>query len=249
MHSGPAPHGGIPGRAPQMTACAPPNENCAPPSEDCAPKKWTGSGLLECKTRPKLVFASGIFVIFVDWHWISWHFWDKDLSFFFSEIICFRPENPSEYQWRPFFCFVLEITCIRPEKLFEFLILAGKSLWISVKTFFFWDHLFLAGKTVWIFNFGRKISLNFSEDLFFFFWRSVVFGRKNGLSFLNSVLWIFGLHLVQLIQTGINFSCSSRIHHLNKLLMPPQIYFCPPPPPSHAILVPGLVAFILLHCM
>ena len=27
------------GRAPQMTACAPPNENCAPPSEDCAPKK------------------------------------------------------------------------------------------------------------------------------------------------------------------------------------------------------------------
>ena len=39
--------------SPQMTACAPPNENCAPPSEDCAPKKLSGSGLLECKSRPK----------------------------------------------------------------------------------------------------------------------------------------------------------------------------------------------------
>ena len=35
---------------------APPNENCALPSEDCAPKKLTGSGLLDCKSRPKLVF-------------------------------------------------------------------------------------------------------------------------------------------------------------------------------------------------
>ena len=43
--------GAFRGRAPQMTACAPPNENCAPPSEDCVPKKLTGSGLLECKSR------------------------------------------------------------------------------------------------------------------------------------------------------------------------------------------------------
>ena len=68
----PAPRGGhtraVP---PQMTACAPPNENCAPPSEDCAPKKLTGSGLLECKLRPKVVFATRIFVIFVDCHRIS----------------------------------------------------------------------------------------------------------------------------------------------------------------------------------
>ena len=62
-------HGGHSGTVPpQLTACAlpnkncaPPNENCAPPSEDIAPKKWTGSGLLKCKSRPKLVFASGIF--------------------------------------------------------------------------------------------------------------------------------------------------------------------------------------------
>ena len=129
----------------------------APPSEDCAPKKLTGSGLPECKSRPKLVFATGIFVVFVDWHRISWHFWNENLFFF-------------------------EITCFRPEKTFEFLISVGKSL------------------------------------------------------------WIFGLHLVHLIQIGINFSCPSPIH-INKLLVPPKIYFCPPPspPPSHAIQAPGLV--------
>ena len=66
-------HGGHSGAVPlQMTACAPPDENCAPPpSEDCAPKKLTGLGLLECKSGPKLVFATGIFVIFVDPHRIS----------------------------------------------------------------------------------------------------------------------------------------------------------------------------------
>ena len=64
--------GMLPGRAPpQMTACA-------PPSEDCGPKKFTGSGLLECKSRPKLVF-------FVDWHRISWHFWDENLFSFFGD--------------------------------------------------------------------------------------------------------------------------------------------------------------------
>ena len=104
---------------PQLTACAPPNENCATQSEDCAPKKLTGSGLLERKSRSKLVF-------FVDWHQILWRFWDKDL-------------------------------------------------------FFFGEHLFLAGKTAWISDFGRKISCNFSEDLFFL--RSPDFGRKNCLNF------------------------------------------------------------------
>ena len=59
---------------PQMTACA-------PPSEDCVPKKLTGSGLLECKSRPKttklvlivLEFASKncFIVVFVDSHRIS----------------------------------------------------------------------------------------------------------------------------------------------------------------------------------
>ena len=52
----PAPRGAYRGRARQLAACALPNENCAPPSEDCAPKKLTVSGLLECNSRPKLVF-------------------------------------------------------------------------------------------------------------------------------------------------------------------------------------------------
>ena len=60
-------HGGAyRGRAPPNDCLCPPNENCAPPSEDCAPKKLAGSGLLECKLRLKLVFATSIFVIFVD---------------------------------------------------------------------------------------------------------------------------------------------------------------------------------------
>ena len=59
IHTDPAPRGGGHTRAVplQMTACAPPNKNCDPTSEDCAPKKLTCSGLLECKSRPKLVFA------------------------------------------------------------------------------------------------------------------------------------------------------------------------------------------------
>ena len=58
--------------------------------------------------------------------------------------------------------FFLEITCFRPKKPLEFAISAGKSLAISVKTFFFCfffgDHLV----------FGRKIPCNFSKDLFLF---------------------------------------------------------------------------------
>ena len=125
---------------PQMTACAPPNGNCAPPNEDCSPKKLTGSKLLECKSRPKLVF-------FVDWHRISWCFWDEDRFVFFEAPVFSR------------------------KKTLEFPISAGK------------------------------------------------------------FLWIFAPHLVHLIQTGINFSCPRAPLEFtqNKLLVPPQIYFCPPP--------------------
>ena len=116
------------GRAPPNDCFCPPNKNCAPPSEDCAPKKLTGSGLLECKARPKLV-------LFVDWHRISWRFWDEDL--FFMEITCFRPENPPEFPISAenslaisvMTFFFLDITCFRPEKPLEFPISAGKSLW------------------------------------------------------------------------------------------------------------------------
>ena len=60
-------HGGAyRGRAPLNDCLFPLNENCALPSDDCAPKKITGSGLLECKSRPKMVFSSIIFVLIVD---------------------------------------------------------------------------------------------------------------------------------------------------------------------------------------
>ena len=45
--------GAFRGRAPQMTACVPPNDSCASPSDDCAPKKLIGSGLPGCKSRPE----------------------------------------------------------------------------------------------------------------------------------------------------------------------------------------------------
>ena len=151
-------HGGHSGAVPpQMTACAPPNENCATPSEDCAPKKLTSLGLLEWKSMPKLVFTTSIFVIFVDWHRISWHFWDEDLFFFLLEITCFRPE-----------------------------------------------------KNVWISDFSRKIPLNF--------WSALCSFDPDWDKFLVS-------------------PCPSGIH-INKLLVPPKIYFWPP---SHAILTPGRI--------
>ena len=112
--SDPVPRRGIPGTWPPNDFLCPPKRKLCPPSENCAPKKLTGLGLQECKSRPQLVFATGIFVIFVDWHRILWHIWDEDL--FLS---------------------------------------------------FFWDRLFSVEKS----------------------------------------LWIFGLHLVHLIQTGTNFSC------------------------------------------
>ena len=60
------------------------------------------------------------------------------------------------------------VAAIRPEEPFEFVISAEKSVSISVKTFFFGDHLFLGGKSATISDFGGKIRLNFGEDLFLF---------------------------------------------------------------------------------
>ena len=137
-------------RAPQMTSCAP-QTKIVPPKRGLCPKEINRLRATGMQIEAQLVFASGIFVIFVDWHWISWYFWDEDL--FFGDHLYSAGKNV----WISDFCrkplrisvktFFLEITCFRPEKTFEFLISVGKSL------------------------------------------------------------WIFGLHLVHLIQTGINFSC------------------------------------------
>ena len=98
VHSGAVP-------PPKWLLVPPKRKLCPPPSEDCAPKKLTGSGLLECKSRPKLVFAIAFFVVFVDWHRISWHILDEDLLFGRSPVfgrkdrlnLWFRPENPLEF--------------------------------------------------------------------------------------------------------------------------------------------------------
>ena len=112
-----------------------------------------------------------------------------------------------------------------------------------MKTFFFLEiTCFRPKKTALNPDFGQKNPYNFSEDLFFFL-RSPVFGRKKPLDFPISAgksLGIFGLHLVHLIQTGINFSCVCALLEYTEINFscPPKIYFCPPP--SHAILATGL---------
>ena len=56
-------------------------------------------------------------------------------------------------------------------------------------------------------------------------------------------LAIFALHLVYLIQSGINFSCPrAPLEFTQKnFSCPPKFISAPPPPPSHAILAPGLL--------
>ena len=76
---------------PEMTACAPPNENCASPSEDCAPEEINRLGLLEGKSRPKLLFFL--------WTDTGYHdvFGMKTFFLIFLEITCFRPEKKTFY--------------------------------------------------------------------------------------------------------------------------------------------------------
>ena len=87
--------------------------------------------------------------------------WTRIVEFFGSGA---HPKSVKTY--------FLEITRFRPEKTFEFLILAIKTLWISVKTFFFCFCLEITSirpeKNPWISDFGRKKPFNFGEDLFFF---------------------------------------------------------------------------------
>ena len=186
--------GGHTGAVPsQLTACA-------PPSEDCAPKKLTGSGLLECKSRPKLVF-------FEDWHRISWRFWDKELFFFFFWDHLF---SAGKTAWIS--DFGRKIPCNFSEDVF------------------FWRSPVFGQKTAWISDFGRKIPCNFSEDLFFSFLEITCFRSEKPLEFPISAAVCSNLcsspcsfdpdcdkFLVPLSNSHkINFSC------------PPKIYFCPP---------------------
>ena len=91
----------------------------------------------------------------------------------------FWPKNQIQFLFFQIILFFLEITCFWAKKSFEFSILAENSDSILVKTFFFGDHLFLGWKIVWISDSGRKLGLNFGEDLFFLeitcFWAEKLF--------------------------------------------------------------------------
>ena len=79
MVSDPAPRRAYQGRAPLSDCLCPPKRKLCPPKRGLCLKKLTGLGLLECKSRPKLVF-------FVDWQRISWRFWDGDLFLWKSPV-------------------------------------------------------------------------------------------------------------------------------------------------------------------
>ena len=93
---------------------------------------------------------------------------------------------------RPFFFIFLEIICFWSEKPLEFLISVGKTLAISMKTFFFWRSP----------GFGRKNRLNFR------FW------PENPFYFLLLALFIWlDKFLVPLSNSHkINFSCPPKIY-------------------------------------
>ena len=79
------------------------------------------------------------------------------------------------------------------------------------RLFFFGDHLNLGGKNLWISDFGRKISLNFGEDLFFCFGDHLILGGKNlRISELSEKFRLnFRTNRVKLIQEQWKFGSRS----------------------------------------
>ena len=144
------------------------------------------------------------------------------------------------------FFFFLETTWFWAEKTFEFPISAEQSLSISVKTLFFFlfgDH---GGKNVRISNFGRKITFNCGEDLFFcFVWRprrkkrsNFQFRPKNHFQFWwrPFFFFFFGDHggkNVRISDFGrkitLNFGEDIRIFEGLCLKSPPHQNFLNPP--------------------
>ena len=110
---------------------------------------------------------------------------------------------------RPIFCEKLKIAPpIRkqpPLKRLNLLNWTKNQSQFRWRPFSFGEHLILGGKNLWISDFGRKITLNFSEDLFFFFGEHLIlggknlwisdFGRKITLNFSED-LFFFGEHLI-----------------------------------------------------
>ena len=110
--------------------------NClCPPKRGLCPEEIYRLGASGALIKVQISVFCGLtpdFVTFLGWD-LFFFFWRSPV---FDRKNClnfrFRPENPLQFQWRPF---SLEITCFWPEKPLEFPILAGKSLW------FFAPHL------------------------------------------------------------------------------------------------------------
>ena len=102
------------------------------------------------------------------------------------------------------------------------------------RPFFFWrPPVFGRKKNLWISDFGRKISLNFSEDLFFFlifFWRPPVFWAEKTFefpSFPRNFVSIFGQTVWNWFKNYEN-SGQGHLHISHSFkIAPPH----PPPPP------------------
>ena len=222
--------GGIPGPCPpEMTACAPPNENCAPPERGLCPEEINRLGVTGVQIKAQIGVCHRYFCNFCELtpDFMTYLGWRP----FVLEITSFRREKMFEFLISAgksfrismktflfvFFIFILEITCFQPEKTFEFVISPRKSLIISAKTFLLWRSSV----------FDRKRRLNFwlqpenplEFQWRFFFFEITCFRPEKTFEFLISSgksLWIFGLHLVYLIQTGINFSCPRALSNSHK---------------------------------
>ena len=93
----------------------------------------------------------------------------EELAVVWTKIVEFFGSGAHAKSVKTFF-FFLEITWFRPEKPFEYLISARKTLWIS--------------------DFGRKKPLNFGEDLLFF-WDHLILTEKPPQSNLRLMkIWV-----------------------------------------------------------
>ena len=117
---------------------------------------------------------------------------------------------------RPIFCEKLKIAPPigkqLPLKRLDFRFRPKNQSQFRWRSFFFGDHLILSRKNVWISEFGRKISLNLGEVLFFFFFGDhLILGGKNlWISELSEKFRLnFRTNRVKLIQEQWKFGSRS----------------------------------------
>ena len=112
--TGPAPGGGaFRGRAPPNECLFPPKWKLCPPKRGLCPEEINRLGATGVQIEAEIGVCHRYFRNFCG---LTPDIWDEDLFFLLLEITYFRQEKP-----------------------FKILISAGKSLWILVKTFFFWS--------------------------------------------------------------------------------------------------------------